>query len=63
MADLCDYTYAELAQGRSRAQLAELDATLAPPDERETHRERMNQESMKQLGIGMVAPPKKAARG
>ncbi len=58
MQQLCNLVYADLAQNRNKVQMAELDAVLAPPSEKEKHQARMNQESMAQLGIGMVAPPK-----
>lgn len=59
MGDLCDYTYAELAQGRNTVQLAELDTMLAPPEQKEAARGRANQQAMSQLGVGMITPPRK----
>ena len=52
--------YADLAKGRNKPQKAELDAALAPPEEKERYRERMNAEAHAALGVGLIAPPRKA---
>ena len=54
---LCNLAYATLAEGRNRAQLAELETLLADPKDKQEAIDRMNAESMSALGIGLIAPP------
>jgi hypothetical protein len=54
---LCNLAYVTLAEGRDRTQLAELDALLAPPEDKERARDKMNQQAMTSLGGFALGPP------
>lgn len=66
MRQLVNYAYASLAEGRDSAQLAELDAALAPPDLKEEMVARQNRIAMQRLaaqaGMGPLVPPKARTR-
>jgi hypothetical protein len=54
---LCNLAYETLKQGRDQVQLAELDTSLAPPEDKERKRDEMNQQAMSALGGFALSPP------
>lgn len=54
---LCNFAYATLAEGRDKAQMAELDLLLAEPEEKTAVVDRTNRESMLALGLQPLVPP------
>lgn len=66
MRECCNLAYAALAQGRDRAQMAELETALAPPELKQHVLDKVNAESMAALsqamsgmGLAPVIPLKK----
>lgn len=57
---LCNFTYATLAEGRDASQMAELDRLLTPPEDQEKAIAKMNRESMAALGLAPLIPVKAA---
>jgi hypothetical protein len=56
MREFCNLAYAQLAEGRDRAQLAELQAALAPPEQQREIFDKVNAQSMASLGMGPLIP-------
>jgi hypothetical protein len=58
MRQICNLAYRTLTDGMSTVQIAELNAELAGPEEKEEMIGRQNVEAMKQLaGFGVGPPP------
>lgn len=61
MRQVCNVVYHVLTDGRTTAQIAELDVALSDPRDREKMIGRQNVEAMKQLqatgGHGFIRPP------
>ena len=62
MSQLCNVVYADLAEGRNKVQMAELEKALAPPEDRDRHEAAASREAHAALGIGLIAPPPKAKK-
>lgn len=57
MEQICNLVYFRLTDGKTQAQIAELEVILSDPMDRERMIQRQNAESMKALGgFGMIAP-------
>jgi len=59
MQEVCDLVYFMLTDGKTPAQVAELNVLLSDPKEKEEMLARQNAEAMKALGlgVGMLIPP------
>jgi len=58
MSQICNLVYFTLADGRTQAQIAELDVLLAEPTKKEEMIDRQNAEAMRALaGAGLLVPP------
>lgn len=62
MRELCNLAYAALSQGRDRIQMAELEAALAPPEQKREIFDKVNAESMASLGMAPLIPIRKGAK-
>lgn len=64
MKEVCDLVYFILTDGKTPAQVAELNVLLSDPKEKEEMVARQNAEAMKVLGAGpgMLVPPRRKPR-
>lgn len=63
MRQVCNLVYHTLSEGRTAPQIAELEASLADPREREMKIGQQNEEAMKALqAMGGFIPPPPGAR-
>jgi hypothetical protein len=63
MRQLCNLAYHRMTDGKSAAQVAEIDTLLADPKDRELAIAEQNRIAMGEIGIGMVGPPPPRRRG
>lgn len=69
MREVCNLVYFKLTDGKSPPQIAEFDALIADPEDREEMIARQNAQAMRQLqagmspGMGFIPPPKKSNGG
>lgn len=69
MREVCNLVYFKLTDGKSPPQIAEFDALIADPKDREEMTARQNAQAMRQLqaglgpGMGFIPTPPKKSNG
>lgn len=60
MKQICNLVYFHMTDGKTPAQVAEIDVMLAPREDKQRLIEIQNAEAMKSLGgFGMIPPPRR----